>query len=418
MKKILLLSLIFFFFGWVGFVFSTEPAETPRPLEIEYPRIIPGIEVPTTVATPISTYVRYIYYFIIGISGFVALAALIYGGFRYLISAGNPEALKDAKNQILAALLGMVILLSSWLILYNINPQLATPHLPTIRPFISELSPGIWLCKEARESEFYTIWQDIENFKNLEKQLETAAEEERESIISSLKGFSKRFEESLKKINKDCYLVKNVGPVREGFKVTRVVLVPEVKEGQIIKNYAVIGFEYSFGKLIEENDHGKLEFYYKTTLYDRPTAFIVKLDRFRSIYPMSINPNPDPAWEVIVYEEVDGNKGFAAGTKGEIKVKCQGAYYCAYRVTFRDERGNEVSPKSISFEKQKGGYIAVLSRGSTIQDYTEASAVFIADESNLLNYPRITEKDCTLGIFRCKYIPAAKVIFLISGRIY
>jgi len=68
--------------------------------------------------------VAWFYYFIIGIAGLAAFIMLIIGGFKWLTSAGNPAAISDAKDQITKALLGLLIILSSWLILQVINPEL------------------------------------------------------------------------------------------------------------------------------------------------------------------------------------------------------------------------------------------------------------------------------------------------------
>ncbi|MDD5567110.1 MAG: hypothetical protein PHH01_02850 [Patescibacteria group bacterium] len=45
----------------------------------------------------------------LGIMSLFALVMVIYGGFQYIYSAGNPEQLKKAKDTIVWALLGMVI---------------------------------------------------------------------------------------------------------------------------------------------------------------------------------------------------------------------------------------------------------------------------------------------------------------------
>lgn len=86
-----------------------------------------------------------LYNYLISISGVVALVALIVGGVIYLTSAGDPEKLGKAKKQILAALLGIVLLLSSYLILRTINPELVTIELPQLKPATispSDLPPG------------------------------------------------------------------------------------------------------------------------------------------------------------------------------------------------------------------------------------------------------------------------------------
>jgi hypothetical protein len=56
--------------------------------------------------------------------GLLAFGVLVVGGIRYLTSAGDPGTIKDAKSQMKSALLGILLLLFSYLILITINPQL------------------------------------------------------------------------------------------------------------------------------------------------------------------------------------------------------------------------------------------------------------------------------------------------------
>lgn len=107
-----------------------------RNLEVSYPTI-PGTEItPLTVEnTSLPAYVKYVFNFALGLAGLTALILLIYGGVKYLTSAGNPSKAKEAKDRIFAALLGVIILLSSYLILTTVNPQLVildAPPLPEI----------------------------------------------------------------------------------------------------------------------------------------------------------------------------------------------------------------------------------------------------------------------------------------------
>ena len=91
-------------------------------LEIKYPEIFG--EPPVSTDTSIPDYVKYIFRFSVIIAGLVAFGALIYGGFSYLTSTGSPAKIADAKDRILSAFLGLIILLCSYLILYTINPLL------------------------------------------------------------------------------------------------------------------------------------------------------------------------------------------------------------------------------------------------------------------------------------------------------
>lgn len=65
-----------------------------------------------------------IYQFGLGIAGLAAFASIVYGAFKYVLSAGNIVDQKDARDQITQAILGLVLLFGSYLILKTINPEL------------------------------------------------------------------------------------------------------------------------------------------------------------------------------------------------------------------------------------------------------------------------------------------------------
>lgn len=54
---------------------------------------------------------------ILGIVGSLALLMFIYGGFTFLISAGSSEKISEARKIILAAVIGLIIVFSSYLII-------------------------------------------------------------------------------------------------------------------------------------------------------------------------------------------------------------------------------------------------------------------------------------------------------------
>ena len=112
------------------FVFLAEFCSA-RELEIVYPQI-PNAVRPTTVKTLLQDYIKYIFNFAIIISGIIAFVSLIYGGVRYLASAGNPSTMGDARGQMFAGILGLIILLLSYIMLTTINPQLVimAPSIP------------------------------------------------------------------------------------------------------------------------------------------------------------------------------------------------------------------------------------------------------------------------------------------------
>lgn len=51
---------------------------------------------------------------VLGILGLIALALIIYGGFIWMFSRGNEEEVQKAKDIIVGAVIGMVIILASY----------------------------------------------------------------------------------------------------------------------------------------------------------------------------------------------------------------------------------------------------------------------------------------------------------------
>lgn len=62
--------------------------------------------------------------FIITISGIIAFVAIIKGGLGYLVSGGSPMAMAKSKKQILNGLLGVSLILSSYALIRQINPDI------------------------------------------------------------------------------------------------------------------------------------------------------------------------------------------------------------------------------------------------------------------------------------------------------
>jgi len=69
-------------------------------------------------------WINSIYRYGISLVALLALAGLIYGGFRYLTSAGNEEAVTSGKQAIFAALTGLGLMLFSHMILKTMDPRL------------------------------------------------------------------------------------------------------------------------------------------------------------------------------------------------------------------------------------------------------------------------------------------------------
>ena len=117
--------LLFLFVLGASFVLAQD-----KELEVKYPGV-PEAEAPTA-KTVLPDYVKYIFNLSIIIGGLVAFGVFILGGAKHLTSAGDPTKMSDAKDQIFAGFLGLIILLSSYLILTTINPQLVIVSLPPL----------------------------------------------------------------------------------------------------------------------------------------------------------------------------------------------------------------------------------------------------------------------------------------------
>lgn len=65
--------------------------------------------------------------FILGITGALMLLMFVYGGFTWLTSAGNKERVEKGRQAIVAAVIGLVIVFSSYLIIEFVKNSLEAP---------------------------------------------------------------------------------------------------------------------------------------------------------------------------------------------------------------------------------------------------------------------------------------------------
>ncbi len=72
----------------------------------------------------IAQYIKGLYQYAISIAGVLAAIVLMAGGIFWLISAGSADRITKAKSLISGSLIGLMILLTSYLVLYEINPNL------------------------------------------------------------------------------------------------------------------------------------------------------------------------------------------------------------------------------------------------------------------------------------------------------
>lgn len=134
-KFLLILFLLLFVSGSTAFA-----------LEIDWP-LSPGGTVLND-DSDVGDMIQYFYEWAIALGGLATFVSLVFGGFKYLSSMGRPEAMKEAKDQITSAFAGLVLLLSAWLILNVINPDLTTFRKTSYNlSYLIENPPGIVLSE-------------------------------------------------------------------------------------------------------------------------------------------------------------------------------------------------------------------------------------------------------------------------------
>lgn len=116
-------------------------AEEKKVWVIPQPRIaIPGMETltePTNCPTDssgnkqcsttwIAQYVSSIYKYAVAVVGILAVVVMMFGGARWIVSGGNASAITDAKAWIASSLTGLILILTSYIILYTVNPGLVS----------------------------------------------------------------------------------------------------------------------------------------------------------------------------------------------------------------------------------------------------------------------------------------------------
>ncbi len=139
-KKIALFSLLLLLF-FLG-------ADFVSALEVNYPNL-PDTEPPQQFLQRVSPeealplYIDYFFKLAIWILGFVAFGATVYGGTLYLTSTGEPEKLNKAREYLSSAFFGVLILLTSYLVLSIISPDLIKLEPPKIEEVKIEKEPEV-----------------------------------------------------------------------------------------------------------------------------------------------------------------------------------------------------------------------------------------------------------------------------------
>src|SRR3989338_3472668 len=85
---------------------------------------IPGGPTGTVQGDTIAKYIKAIYQYGIAVVGILAAIVLMFGGLLWLTAGGNTGQVSEAKEWVKASLTGLILALSSYIILYVVNPDL------------------------------------------------------------------------------------------------------------------------------------------------------------------------------------------------------------------------------------------------------------------------------------------------------
>lgn len=122
MKKLLFLSLLIAIFVVTPFFAFSQ--------EIIYPSI-PGVAAPQEFLKEVQSqeeilplFMTYFFHLFLVVSIAVALSVMLYGGFIYIVSSGDPEKRRHGKSWMLSALHGSLIVFASYSLLFTLDSQL------------------------------------------------------------------------------------------------------------------------------------------------------------------------------------------------------------------------------------------------------------------------------------------------------
>lgn len=159
---IISLSLLIFVFLGYSFIYGEEKE---KPVSIEYP--FPGLPKEVT----FEQYVKGLFNFFIGLAGLILFSVFIYGGFLYLLSAGDPNKKEEGKRKIKQAIIGVSLLLLLYLVNWTLFHK-ASVFIPSPPKWpLSSLTPGVWICKESvsKLSEYFDKNKAGEAIQEIEK---------------------------------------------------------------------------------------------------------------------------------------------------------------------------------------------------------------------------------------------------------
>lgn len=107
----------------------------------------------------IGDFIRFIYRYGILIAGILSVVMIIIAGLQWTTSGGNSATIDSAKNRISGALVGLILAVFSYSILYIVNPQLVNLRLPQIWMIKTQQITGNY-CTDYKEGTKTTYYRE------------------------------------------------------------------------------------------------------------------------------------------------------------------------------------------------------------------------------------------------------------------
>lgn len=136
MKKYLLLVIFLLLFFLPILVLAAEAVTPEKWINLAVP--LPGATGGRV--QNIGEYINLAYKLAISFLAIVCVLALLIGGIRYILSAGNASKAAEGMNFIKSSIIGLILGLASFLILNTINPQLTVLTVPGIENISKEFA--------------------------------------------------------------------------------------------------------------------------------------------------------------------------------------------------------------------------------------------------------------------------------------
>lgn len=160
-------------------------------LEVDWPPSPVGTRL--TDESTLTQLVQYLYEWGIALGGLAAFVALVIAGFYYLTSMGDPGKIREAKDRINSAVLGLILLMGSWIILHEINPELTTLTTPTLEPKSVETDYSMFM-EDEKPCDFVRAYREVNyegNHIDLKAELDPSWTPRQSDGVKSVRFFQK-----------------------------------------------------------------------------------------------------------------------------------------------------------------------------------------------------------------------------------